>query len=122
MLQLESPACRTATGTNRGRFLTDAALSSKAAGRERELCVARWAPSLWTAYKSIDSASRGASHVDHAPVRIHDALVHHLGQGRVREYRLDQFLFGGLEVHRDHVALDEFRHLRANHVRPEKLT
>jgi hypothetical protein len=32
--------------------------------------------------------------VDRSSVGVHDALVHHLGQGRVREDRVDQLLLG----------------------------
>src|SRR5215211_159266 len=61
-------------------------------------------------------------HVNYAPVRVHDALVHHFGQRRVREDAMDEFLLGGLQVHGDHVALDELRHLGANHMGPEQLS
>src|SRR5829696_5252898 len=74
--------------------------------------------------KSSDAVCPGLRdlHVNYAPVRVHDALVHHFGQRRVREDAMDEFLLGGLQVHGDHVALDELRHLGANHMGPEQLS
>ena len=40
----------------------------------------------------------------------------------MREDRVHQFFFCGLEIHRDHVALDQFGNFRADHVRAQQLT
>src|ERR1051325_9164596 len=47
------------------------------------------------------------SDVDHPPEGVKHRLVHHLGQGRVREDGLHQLVLGGLELAGDHVALDQ---------------
>ncbi len=39
----------------------------------------------------------------------------------MREYGVHELFFRGLEIHRDHVALDELGHFGADHVRAEKL-
>src|SRR5918993_231400 len=63
---------------------------------------------------------RGGSNVYDLTVSVKDALVHHLRQGRMREHGVHQFRLGRLQVHGDHEALDEFRHLRTDHVRAEE--
>ena len=47
--------------------------------------------------------------------------MHRLGQGRVREDRVDELLFRRLEVHGDDEALDQFGHLGADHMGAEEL-
>src|SRR5690606_38414431 len=60
------------------------------------------------------------SHVQLATVRGKHALVHHLGQRRVREDRLHQLGLGRLEHLADRVALDQFGDFGADHVRAEQ--
>src|SRR5262249_52813235 len=60
------------------------------------------------------------SQVDHAPIGVEHALMHHFREGWVRKYCIDEFGFGGLAVHGDNKALDELRHLGSNHMGPEK--
>ncbi len=60
-------------------------------------------------------------HIQHAAVRVQHRFLHHLGQRGVREDRVHQFFFGGLQIHRNHIALDQFGHFGADHVRAEQL-
>ncbi len=39
----------------------------------------------------------------------------------MREDRVHQLFFSGFQVHRDHIALDQFRDFRANHMCAEQL-
>ena len=57
------------------------------------------------------------SHVEHAPVGVEHRLLHRLRDGRMREDGVHQLFFGGLEIHRDHIALDQLGDFRADHVR-----
>ena len=63
----------------------------------------------------------GGSGVDHPSIRIQHALVHRLGQGRVREDRVDQLFLRRLEVHGDDETLDELRHLGTDEMGAEEL-
>ena len=56
------------------------------------------------------------------PIRIQHTLVHHFRERRVREDGGHEFNFGGLERLGNAVAMNEFRHFRAHHMRAEKLT
>src|SRR5437868_9492134 len=60
-------------------------------------------------------------HIQHAPISIQHGFLHHLRQRGMREYRVHQFFFRGLQVHGDHAALDQFGHFGADHVRAEQL-
>ena len=59
--------------------------------------------------------------MDHPPIGVEHALVHHLRQRRMREDRVHQLFLGGLEVHGDDEALDQLGHFGADHVRAEQL-
>src|SRR5262245_27859090 len=63
---------------------------------------------------------RMASDIEHPSIGIEHRLFHHFGERRVRENRVDELLLGGLEIHGHDVALDQLRHLRADHVRAEQ--
>ena len=56
--------------------------------------------------------------VQDAPVGVEHRFLHHLRQGRMREHRVHQLLFGRLQVHGDHIALDQLGNLGADHVGP----
>src|SRR5450759_87728 len=62
-----------------------------------------------------------ALHVEHASISIQHRFLHHLRQGRVREDGVHQFFFRGFQVHRHHIALDQFGNLDADHVGAEQL-
>src|SRR6516164_2448720 len=63
---------------------------------------------------------RWSPDVEHAPVSIQYRFFHHLRQSRMRTHRVHQFCFGGLEIHRDHVALDQLGDLSSDHVRSKE--
>ncbi len=44
--------------------------------------------------------------MDHPPISIEHALVHHFRERRMREHGVDQLCLGGLQIHRDHEALN----------------
>src|ERR1700682_5373932 len=64
---------------------------------------------------------RGASNVQHAPIGIEYRLLHHLGERRMRENRVDALRFGGFKIHRHHVTLDQLGDLGADHMGAEQL-
>src|SRR5450631_3492415 len=49
-------------------------------------------------------------------------FMHRLGQRRVREYRMHQLGFRGFKRLADDETLDQFRHLRPDHMAAEQLT
>src|SRR5262245_5156460 len=56
------------------------------------------------------------SDVQRPTERCKHALVHHLGQRRVREDRMHQVFLRRFELHGDHEALDQLRYLGADQV------
>src|ERR1043166_9063669 len=67
-------------------------------------------------------ASMPALDVQHAAVGVEHRLFHHFRQRRMREDGVHQLFFGGLQIHRHHVALDQFGHLGTDHVRADERT
>src|ERR1700722_3373748 len=61
------------------------------------------------------------SDIQHAPVGVEHGFLHHLRQRRMREDGVHQLFFRGFEVHGNHIALDEFGHFGADHVRAKQL-
>ena len=60
------------------------------------------------------------SHVDHTVVSIQHAFMHHFRQGRMRENGVNQVFFGGFQLSADYIALDQFGHFRADHMRAQQ--
>src|SRR5690349_2045525 len=60
-------------------------------------------------------------HVQDFSERIEDRFVHHLRQGRMREYGMHQVELRALHLAGDGIALDHLRHLGADHMRAQKL-
>lgn len=56
------------------------------------------------------------SHMQHAPIGIQHALMHHFAQRRMREDGFHQLGLRRLQLPRDGVALDEFGDFRADHM------
>jgi len=61
------------------------------------------------------------SHIQHPPIRIQHGFLHHLRQRRMREHGVHQLFFGGLQIHRHHVALDQLGDFGADHVGAQQL-
>jgi len=59
--------------------------------------------------------------IQHPSVGIQNRLLHHLRQGRMRENGVNELFFRGLEIHRHHVALNQFGDLGADHVGAKEL-
>ena len=59
--------------------------------------------------------------IQHPAIGIQDRFLHHLRQRGMWKNGVHELFFRGLEIHRHHVTLNQFRDLRANHVRAEKL-
>lgn len=57
--------------------------------------------------------------VKRASPSIQNAFVHHFRQGRMREHRLHQILFGRLKLLSDHIALDQLSHFGPDHMRAQ---
>ncbi len=57
--------------------------------------------------------------MDHSPKCGEHALVHHFRQGRVREDGLNEIVLDQLGGFAHGIALDQFGHLRADHVRAQ---
>src|ERR1700675_1935589 len=86
----------------------------------------RWSKSSPAARASWKSRTATAcdskkSDIQHPPIGIQHRFLHRLGNRWVREYGVHQFFLGGLEIHRHHKTLDQFRHLRTDHMRAEQL-
>src|SRR5579859_3456316 len=80
-----------------------------------------WGWSLNSPSRAFAGKEEIRSNIEHAPIRIEHRFLHHLRQGRMREYGVHQFFFGGLQIHRHYVALDELGHFGADHVGAEQL-
>src|SRR5262249_8653403 len=65
--------------------------------------------------------SAAKSDVDDAAIGRQDALVHHLGERRVREDAVDQVFLGRLQVHGDDETRDQLGALGADHVAAKEL-
>src|SRR3954452_14234722 len=76
----------------------------------------QWLPDCSAETGGLPCTRTRHSHVEHAPISVEHRFLHHLGQGRMREDRVHQLFLSGLEIHRDHVALDQLGHLGADHV------
>src|SRR5262249_38517511 len=62
------------------------------------------------------SSEKLPSHMNDTSIGIENALMHGFAQGRMREDGVDQFFLSRLEPHGDDEPLDEFGHLRADHM------
>src|SRR5690242_6675171 len=79
------------------------------------------ATQVWIASSLTLLAMTTELDVQHAAVGVEHGFLHHLRQGRMREYRVHQLFLGRLEVHGDDIALDQLGNLGADHVRAEQL-
>ena len=61
-----------------------------------------------------------SSEMENPAIGVKHRLMHHLRERRVREHRLHELGLGRLQRPRDGEALDQLRHLRADHVGAEK--
>src|SRR5580704_3714464 len=73
--------------------------------------------------RSPSPAVAGAErlNIQHPPIRIQHRFLHHLRQCRMREHGVHQLFFGGLQIHRHHVTLNELGDFGADHVGAEQL-
>src|SRR5690348_11050355 len=70
---------------------------------------------------SISEPIKTALDMERPAVRRQYRLVHHLRQGRMREYRGDQLGLGGLQRLGDRITLDQLGNFRADHVSAQQL-
>ena len=59
--------------------------------------------------------------MDRASIGIQHRFVHHFAQRGMRKDSLHQIFFGGFQRAPDNIALDQFSHLGAHHMRTQQL-